>query len=85
MLHDFEDQHRAVRRAAGWHGWCRSRWLLTLVLLASGGSMARILLTLAYADRIIDPAGMSAIQLSLAESRYPSAEQRLAFLPDRIA
>ena len=29
--------------------------------------MARILLTLAYADRIIDPAGMSAIQLSLAE------------------
>ena len=41
--------------------------------------MARILLTLAYADRIIAPAGMSAIQLSLPESRYPSAEHRLAF------
>ena len=84
-----------VRSLAG--GGPTRRWMawlvtvevaLTLVLLAGGGLMARSLLTLAYADRIIDPAGMSAIQLTLPESRYPSAEQRLAFfrtLDERIA
>ena len=84
-----------VRSAAG--GGPARRWMawlvtvevaLTLVLLAGGGLMARSLLTLAHADRIIDPAGMSAIQVTLPESRYPSAEQRLAFfrtLDERIA
>ena len=53
---------------------------LTLVLLAGAGLMARSLLTLSRADRVVDPAGMTAIQLTLPESRYPTAEQRLAFL-----
>ncbi|MYD71053.1 MAG: FtsX-like permease family protein [Acidobacteria bacterium] len=75
--------------ARRWMAWLVTvEVALTLVLLAGGGLMARSLLTLAYADRIIDPAGMSAIQLTLPESRYPSAEERLAFfrtLDERIA
>ena len=61
---------------------------LTLVLLAGAGLMARSLLTLSRADRIVDPAGMTAIQIFLPESRYASAEQSLAFLQtldERIA
>ena len=72
-----------------WTAWLvTAQVALTLVLLAGAGLMARSLLTLARADRILDPAGMTAIQLTLPESRYPSAERRLAFfraLDDRIA
>ena len=52
---------------------------LTLVLLAGAGLMARSLLTLALADRVIDTAGVTTIQLLLPEARYPTAEQRVAF------
>ncbi len=79
----------AGRRERRWMAWLVTvEVALTLVLLAGAGLMARSLLTLSRADRILDPAGMTAIQLSLPESRYPSAEQRLAFfrtLDDRIA
>ena len=84
-----------VRSPAGggperrWMGWLvTAQVALTLVLLAGAGLMARSLLTLSSADRILDPAGMTAIQLTLPESRYPSAERRLAFfraLDERIA
>ena len=77
------------RRERRWMAWLVTvEVALTLVLLAGAGLMARSLLTLARADRIVDPAGMSAIQLTLPESRYPAAEQRLAFfrtLDERIA
>ena len=52
---------------------------LTLVLLAGAGLMARSLLTLALADRVVDTAGVTTIQLLLPEARYPTAEQRVAF------
>ena len=52
---------------------------LTLVLLAGAGLMARSLLTLALADRIVDTAGVTTIQLLLPEARYSTAEQRVAF------
>ena len=84
-----------VRSPAGggperrWMAWLvTAQVALTLVLLAGAGLMARSLLTLSSADRILDPAGMTAIQLTLPESRYPSAERRLAFfraLDERIA
>ena len=72
-----------------WTAWLvTAEVALTLVLLAGAGLMARSLLTLSRADRILDPAGMTALQLSLPESRYPSAERRLSFfraLDERIA
>ena len=79
----------AGQRERRWMAWLVTvEVALTLVLLAGAGLMARSLLTLARADRVVDPAGMSAIQLSLPESRYPAAEQRLGFfrtLDERIA
>ena len=63
-----------------WMAWLvTAQVALTLVLLAGAGLMARSLLTLSRADRILDATDMTAIQLTLSESRYPSAEQRLAF------
>ncbi len=79
----------AGRPERRWMAWLvTAEVALTLVLLAGAGLMARSLLTLSRADRIVNPAGMTAIQLFLPESRYPSAEQRLAFfraLDERIA
>ncbi len=79
----------AGHRERRWMAWLVTvEVALTLVLLAGAGLMARSLLTLARADRLIDPAGMSTIQLTLPESRYPAAEQRLAFfrtLDERVA
>ena len=63
-----------------WMAWLvTAQVALTLVLLAGAGLMARSLLTLSRADRILDATDMTATQLTLSESRYPSAEQRLAF------
>ena len=68
------------RPLRGWMWWLVPAELaLTLVLLAGAGLMARSLLTLALADRIIDSAGVTSIQLLLPEARYPTAEQRVAF------
>ncbi|MCY4027512.1 MAG: ADOP family duplicated permease [Acidobacteria bacterium] len=79
----------AGRPERRWMAWLvAAQVALTLVLLAGAGLMARSLLTLARADRILNPAGMTAIQLRLPESRYAMAEQRLAFfrtLDERIA
>ena len=76
-------------RERRWMAWLvTAQVALTLVLLAGAGLMARSLLTLSHADRVVDPDGMTAIQLFLPESRYPSAEQRLAFFrafDERIA
>ena len=76
-------------RERRWMAWLvTAEVALTLVLLAGAGLMARSLLTVAHADRVVDPDGMTAIQLFLPETRYPSAEQRLAFFrafDERIA
>ena len=70
----------AGRRERRWTGWLVTAELaLTLVLLAGAGLMARSLLTLALADRIIDTAGVTTLQLILPEVRYPTAERRVAF------
>ena len=77
------------RRERRWMAWLvTAEVALTLVLLAGAGLMARSLLTIARADRVVDPDGMTAIQLFLPETRYPSAEHRLAFFrafDERIA
>ena len=52
---------------------------LTLVLLAGAGLMARSLLTVALANRVIDTADVTTIQLFLPEDRYPTAGQRARF------
>ena len=63
-----------------WTGWLVTAELaLTLVLLAGAGLMARSLLTLALADRVIDTADVTTIQLFLPDDRYPTAEQRVGF------
>ena len=63
-----------------WMGWLVTAELaLTLVLLAGAGLMARSLLTVALANRVIDTAGVTTIQLVLPEDRYPTAEQRAGF------
>ena len=70
----------AGRPARRWMGWLVTAELaLTLVLLAGAGLMARSLLTLAYADRVIDTAGVATMQIGLPDVRYPTAEQRIAF------
>ena len=70
----------AGRPARRWMGWLVTAELaLALVLLAGAGLMARSLLTLALADRVIDTADVTTIQLFLPEDRYPTAEQRVAF------
>ena len=68
------------RRPHRWMGLLVTAELaLTLVLLAGAGLMARSLLTVALANRVIDPAGVTSIQLFLPEDRYPTAEQRVEF------
>ena len=52
---------------------------LTLVLLAGAGLMARSLLTVSLANRVMDTANVTTIQLFLPEDRYPTAEQRVGF------
>ena len=82
-------QRTAGSPARRWMGWLvTAEVALTLVLLAGAGLMARSLLTLSWTDGIVDATGMTAIQLSLPESRYPAVEQRLAFfrtLDERMA
>ena len=61
-------------------GWLVTAELaLTLVLLAGAGLMARSLLTLARADRVIDTAGVATMQIGLPDARYPTAAERIAF------
>ena len=68
----------AGRPAHRWMGRLVTAELaLTLVLLAGAGLMARSLLTLARADRVIDTAGVATVQLGLPEARYPTAAQRI--------
>ena len=70
----------AGRPARRWMGWLVTAELaLTLVLLAGAGLMARSLLTLARADRVIDTAGVATMQIGLPDARYPTAGQRIAF------
>ena len=70
----------AGRPARRWMGWLVTGELaLTLVLLAGAGLMARSLLTLARADRVIDTAGVATMQIGLPDARYPTAAQRIAF------
>ena len=70
----------AGRPARRWMGWLVTAELaLTLVLLAGAGLMARSLLTLARADRVIDTAGVATMQIGLPDARYPTAAQRIAF------
>ncbi len=70
----------AGRPARRWMGWLVTAELaLTLVLLAGAGLMARSLLTLARADRVIDTAGVATMQVGLPDARYPTAGQRIAF------
>ena len=70
----------AGRPAQRWMGWLVTAELaLTLVLLAGAGLMARSLLTVALANRVIDTADVTALQLTLPEDRYAAAEQRVAF------
>ena len=66
--------------ARRWIGWLVTAQLaLTLVLLAGAGLMARSLLTVALANRVIDTADVTTIQLFLPEDRYPTAGQRVGF------
>ena len=70
----------AGRPARRWMGWLVTAELaLTLVLLAGAGLMARSLLTLARADRVIDTEGVATLQVGLPDARYPTAAQRIAF------
>ena len=70
----------AGRPARRWMGWLVTAELaLTLVLLAGAGLMARSLLTLARADRVIDTAGVATMQIGLPDARYPTAAERIAF------
>jgi putative ABC transport system permease protein len=70
----------AGRPARRWMGWLVTAELaLTLVLLAGAGLMARSLLTLARADRVIDTAGVATLQVGLPDARYPTAAERIAF------
>ena len=70
----------AGRPARSWMGRLVTAELaLTLVLLAGAGLMARSLLTLARADRVIDTAGVATMQIGLPDARYPTAGQRIAF------
>ena len=63
-----------------WMGWLVTAELaLTLVLLAGAGLMARSLLAVALANRVIDTANVTTIQLFLPEDRYPASERREAF------
>ena len=70
----------AGRRPHRWMGLLVTAELaLTLVLLAGAGLMARSLLTVALANRVIDTADVTTIQLFLPEDRYPTAGQRVEF------
>ena len=63
-----------------WMGWLVTAELaLTLVLLAGAGLMARSLLAVALANRVIDTANVTTIQLFLPEDRYPTSERREVF------
>ena len=90
-LHTSKANMRSLVTAAGrvgtagrlphrWMGWLVTAELaLTLVLLAGAGLMARSLLTIALANRVIDTADVTTVQLFLPEDRYPTADQRAAF------
>ena len=70
----------AEPRPQRWVGLLVSAELaLTLILLAGAGLMARSLLTVTLANRVIDTADVTTIQLFLPEDRYPTAEQRVRF------
>ena len=90
-LHTSKANVRGLVTTAGRIGAAASpphRWMgvlviselaLTLVLLAGAGLMARSLLTVALANRVIDTAGVTTMQLFLPDDRYPTAEQRMGF------